>query len=571
VWDRTPILSYALTGSESCPTRQERSGVVLLAVLIVIVILTLAAYQFSQLMTYESKAADSAVRAAQARALAQSGVNYAAALLSNTDSFTNTLNSNPYDNPTAFQDVIVQSSDQPRLQGRFSLAAPLSIDDPLFGTNAFRFGVTDESSKINLNTFMNIDSSGQTLYNVLMQLPNMTDDVANSILDWIDTDDDTRSNGAESDYYSTLTPPYQTRNGPPDSIEELLLVKGMTPQLLFGNDLNRNGVLDPEEDDGSGQVDRGWSQYLTVYSRERNVDSQGNPRIYVNESDLNDLSQKLTNLGSLSQDMVNYIIAYRMYGPAASGGGGGAGGARGGAGGAGGMGGGAAGGAAGGRSGGSAGPSGGAARATSGGGSGGGGSPQLSRGALGNMNSGNSQRIASLYSLINSSVSIPASTPGGQPTVYASPLNNTANLQQMLPIILGELTTVNGDEIPARINVNTASSVVLNALPGLSNYVQTILANRPDPTSSDPTDPIYQTTAWLIINANVSPQTLVSLDPYITASTQVYRVQSVGYFDGGGPSARVEAVIDTNAGRPRIIYYRDFTELGKGFNLKNGQ
>ena len=54
---------------------------------------------------------------------------------------------------------------------------------------------------------------------------------------------------------------------------------------------------------------------------------------------------------------------------------------------------------------------------------------------------------------------------------------------------------------------------------------------------------------------------------YITARTQVYRVQALGYFDGGGPTARIEAVIDTNAGRPRIISWRDLTELGKGFDL----
>jgi hypothetical protein len=47
-------------------------------------------------------------------------------------------------------------------------------------------------------------------------------------------------------------------------------------------------------------------------------------------------------------------------------------------------------------------------------------------------------------------------------------------------------------------------------------------------------------------------------------------VQSLGYFDAGGSTARIEAVIDTNGGRPRIIYWRDLTELGKGFNLQNG-
>ena len=68
--------------------------------------------------------------------------------------------------------------------------------------------------------------------------------------------------------------------------------------------------------------------------------------------------------------------------------------------------------------------------------------------------------------------------------------------------------------------------------------------------------------------ANISPQTMQSLEQYITTSSQVYRVQSVGYFDGGGPTARVEAVIDTNGGRPRVVYWRDLTELGKGFNLQ---
>jgi hypothetical protein len=41
----------------------------------------------------------------------------------------------------------------------------------------------------------------------------------------------------------------------------------------------------------------------------------------------------------------------------------------------------------------------------------------------------------------------------------------------------------------------------------------------------------------------------------------------VGYFDQGGFMARIEAVIDTNGGRPRIIYWRDLSELGKGFDI----
>jgi len=46
-----------------------------------------------------------------------------------------------------------------------------------------------------------------------------------------------------------------------------------------------------------------------------------------------------------------------------------------------------------------------------------------------------------------------------------------------------------------------------------------------------------------------------------TGRTMVYRVQAVGYFARGGPVARVEAVIDTNQGAPRILYFRDLTDL----------
>jgi len=37
------------------------------------------------------------------------------------------------------------------------------------------------------------------------------------------------------------------KSGPYDSLNELLLVRGVTPELLFGKDKNRNGVIDPDE------------------------------------------------------------------------------------------------------------------------------------------------------------------------------------------------------------------------------------------------------------------------------------------------------------------------------------
>jgi type II secretory pathway component PulK len=559
---------------------------VLLIVLVIVVMLALAAYQFSELMLAEAKAADSANRTAQARAMALSGIHYSAALLSNSDSLANTLNSNPWDNTAAFQGILVQDNDQTHFRGRFSVIAPLGPDDIGSSTQPYRFGVIDENGKINLNAVMQIDPSGSILYSMLMTLPNMTDDVANSIIDWLDADEEPRSNGAESEYYSGLNPPYSSKNGPLDSLEELLLVKGVTPQLLYGNDLNHNGILDPDEDDGSGQVDLGWQAYLTVYSRERNIDSTGSPRIWINDTNLDTL---YTNLNTaVGQDLANYIIAWRMYGGGAVTGRGGMGGGAGG----GGMGGGA--GAGGGAAAGGAAPKatpnqGGAAMAasvtpsgqvavTTAGGSGASntgvmaGRGALTRSTLGSFSGRRSQTISSLYALVNSQVTIPASGPGQQNTTYPSPLNDPASIRQYLPLLLDKVTTTNGPELPARVNVNTAPSAVLAALPGLSEAdVQAILGQRPNPSASEAPDPIYQTPAWLITEANLSPNALQTLERYVTASSQVYRVQSLGYFDGGGPTARIEAVIDTNGGRPRIIYFRDLTELGKGFTLPSNQ
>jgi hypothetical protein len=53
----------------------------------------------------------------------------------------------------------------------------------------------------------------------------------------------------------------------------------------------------------------------------------------------------------------------------------------------------------------------------------------------------------------------------------------------------------------------------------------------------------------------------------------VYRVHAIGYITGGGPVSRVEAVIDTNLGLPRIIYFRDLGDLDnpRGFPHPDGQ
>jgi hypothetical protein len=60
--------------------------------------------------------------------------------------------------------------------------------------------------------------------------------------------------------------------------------------------------------------------------------------------------------------------------------------------------------------------------------------------------------------------------------------------------------------------------------------------------------------------------------PFICAGGRVFRAQVVGYFDEDGPSSRVEAVVNVatmEAGlvTPRVVFWRDLTNLGRGYNL----
>jgi type II secretory pathway component PulK len=106
--------------------------------------------------------------------------------------------------------------------------------------------IADEYGKINLNALVTTNQEGQPQVNeplaealrVLFSLCEVEEDPTDRIIDWLDPDDDAGPNGAESDVYSGIEPPLACKNGPMDSLEELLLIPGITPELYF--DLNRD-------------------------------------------------------------------------------------------------------------------------------------------------------------------------------------------------------------------------------------------------------------------------------------------------------------------------------------------
>jgi type II secretory pathway component PulK len=143
------------------------------------------------------------------------------------------------------------------------------------------FGLVDEASKLNLNT------ASQSM---LEGLPGMTAELAAAIIDWRDEDDEVTSGGAETETYQFRRPAYACKNAPFETVEELALVNGATREVLFGEDANRNGILDLNENDGDasyppddsdGRLDPGILDFVTVYSREPNTRSDGSARINV--------------------------------------------------------------------------------------------------------------------------------------------------------------------------------------------------------------------------------------------------------------------------------------------------
>ena len=605
----------------------RRSGSVLLIVLVVVALLALGAYTFSEFMIVESRASATFGREVQARALADSGVEMAAALLAkryeeHPDSY--------YSNPQWFRNVLVRDAATASGRGRFCV---VTADESDTSGRTVRYGLYDESSKLNINTLANWINAGTLTAAqaeaLLMGLsPDITVEIADAILDWLDSDQTAMQNGAELDYYQGLSPPYATKDKLLDSLDELLLVRGLTPQLLFGEDANHNGVLDAEENDGmldngDGTLQRGLSALLTVYSREINLRTDGTPRININQSDMQALYDAVS--GEFDVKTATFIVAYRMFGPSGGAGGSGnnaggnsqgggnnsgssksssgaaggtSGGNTGGTGGASGAGGNAAG-AQGASGGGTTGTGGagstGSTKSGSGTGSSSGGNNMSGSGKTGGSSSGGnssggsksatpsqntvagidiskapSYTVQSLYELFGARTN---AVINGATSPLTSPWSSSnTDIQSNVAHIMEALTLTDNPYIDGRINVNLASREILAGLPSPMTpaIADSIVGSQIKPTAgqSSSSDQAADrlTTAWLVLTGILTINQLEQLDPFLTARGDVFHLQSVGYFEGGGPMSRVEAVIDATQTPPQVIFMRDLTELGRGFS-----
>jgi type II secretory pathway component PulK len=249
--------------------RDQRGSVLIIVLWVALGLITIALY-FANSMIFELRASDNRVAAIEAEQAVTGAARYVSYMLGNL--------SQPgiIPDPTGYlSDTVPLGDSYFWLLGR-STNGQVSLDIPFYG-------LVDEASKLNLNsTNLTVD--------MLLALPRMTPQLAAAIIDWRDTDQNVTENGAESETYMLRRPPYRAKDNRFESIEELRLVQGAELDILYGEDANMNGVLDPNENDGDetppsdnrdSRLDPGILEYLTVYSRDSMIGPNGTNKINV--------------------------------------------------------------------------------------------------------------------------------------------------------------------------------------------------------------------------------------------------------------------------------------------------
>jgi len=212
-----------VTGKRRITPLGDDRGMALLVTIIIISLLIVVTFEFGRSMRQHHLAAANLKTGEQLGAIARSGVAIAAALLEQ-------------DGKDASFDTVLDSwamLEQADFAG-------------LFDQGGLKLSVIDLSGKVQINSLIASGAVGTGAREILTSLlisgefavqdETEARGIVDSLVDWIDTDDMESEFGAESSYYQLLSPGYSCQNGPVHFIDDLLLVKGITPALLYGGD-----------------------------------------------------------------------------------------------------------------------------------------------------------------------------------------------------------------------------------------------------------------------------------------------------------------------------------------------
>jgi type II secretory pathway component PulK len=263
----------------------ERGSVFVLVLWISFGMVVLALY-FAHSMNFELRAGDNRVAALEADHAINGAARYVEYVLTHhgTNGMVPDTTLYSAENvPIGSASTTTRSTDLTGVPAFWMLGRDAEATSTTIPTGVPTFGLIDEASKLNLNA-TNLTTA------MLELLPGMTPAIAAAILDWRDADSTTTEEGAEDDLYQRLIPARSCKNGNFESVDELRLVYGVTLAMLYGEDLNQNGVLDINENDGErtlppdnldGRLDPGFLEYFTIYSRQPNITVLGSNRVDI--------------------------------------------------------------------------------------------------------------------------------------------------------------------------------------------------------------------------------------------------------------------------------------------------
>ena len=211
------------------PGRDSEKGIVLVIVIIVIAILMILVTDLIYFTQIDSEISMNTRDEVKARYIAKSGVQVAAGAFS----------------AQALEELSAMMGSVGGSAGRDDGLWALSVPYFPVGQGSVSITITDERSKINLNSLVSTDSNIvdqqvlaelRELFRLLGVDTSKSERFLSSLVNWLDvpkegTVNDQDSAGANADFYAGLQPAYRIKDGPLDTVEEIRMVDGMDDEF----------------------------------------------------------------------------------------------------------------------------------------------------------------------------------------------------------------------------------------------------------------------------------------------------------------------------------------------------
>lgn len=210
--------------------KADERGVALLLALLVLTLLVALILEFDAEARREYREAAAFRDNFKARMLTRAAVQAARAVLQQ-DFFRDRQTGVLYDGPTDIWALPIKN---------------YAIGDGLLSAQ-----IDDERGKLNLNDLAaNLGDDLQRRTKILrfrrlFEFLQVKPDLVDALIDWVDQDEQPEPAGAESLYYQSQRPPYRAANVPLESLGDLRLVKGFTPEII--ERLSRYVTVYPQE------------------------------------------------------------------------------------------------------------------------------------------------------------------------------------------------------------------------------------------------------------------------------------------------------------------------------------